>query len=282
MNDINDNNNFINNTNYPLNDYYLRNIIKDEFTNLILPYQKDAVCNSNLMETKLNELEKKLQIIINAQNMGNLNDNAKIISAYLCSNLSNDSLNKNIEKLKIEYDSLFEGLQKKLDSLNNQLNMQKMNNDSNISNIFQKIENIGKKLSENDNKQIKVYVEKNIFDENINLLKERQNKIINDNENNLRNINNQIDNNIRNINNQIDNFNKIINQNKIDMNSDTNKINELNKNLNSLRTDFGKITEDVSQIKYQVTPDIINKINSIDLKSLKQQISPNDYKNAKR
>ena len=289
MNDINNNNNLVitaqpeltNNTNLPINEFYLRNIIKDEFTNLILPYQKDVMCNSNLMESKLNEIEKKFQIIINAQNMGNLNDNAKIISAYLCSNLSNDSLNKNIEKLKIEYDSLFEGLQKKIDSLSNQLNMQKMNNDSNFSNIFQKIDNISKKVNENDNKEIKTYVEKNIFDNSINLLNERQNKIINDNENNIRNLNNQIDNNIRNLNNQIDNMNKSLNQYKIDINNDINKINGLSNNINSLRTDFGKITEDVSQIKYQVTPDIINKINSIDLNSLKQQVSPKEFKNLK-
>ena len=63
MNDINNNNNFINNINYPLNDCYLRNIIKDEFTNLIVPYQKDAMCNSNLMETKLNEVEKNYKLL---------------------------------------------------------------------------------------------------------------------------------------------------------------------------------------------------------------------------
>ena len=267
--------------NFPINEFHLRNIIKDEFTNLILPYQKDAVCNSNLMESKLNDIEKKFQIIINAQNMGNLNDNAKIISAYLCSNLSNDNLNKNIEKLKMEYDNLFDGLQKKIDSLSNQLSMQKMNNDSNISNIFKKMEILDKKLKEIDDKDVKIYVEQNIFDEAINKFNENQNKIKNDSENNIKNLNNQIENNLRNINNQIDNINKSLNQYKLDINNEINKINGLDNNLNSLRTDFGKITEDVSQVKYQITPDIIKKINSIDFNSLKQQISFNDFKNLK-
>ena len=267
--------------NTPINEFYLRNVIKEEFSNLILPYQKDAMCNSNLIESKLNDIEKKFEIIINAQNMGNLNDNAKVISAYLCSNLSNDNLNKNIEKLKMEYDTLFDELQKKMDALSNQIIMQKMNIDSSNSNIFKKIENIEKKLHENDNKEIKIYVEKNIFDETINNINEMQQKIIKDNENNIKNLNNQIDNKLRNINNQIDNMNKSLNQYKFDIDNDSNKINGLSNNYNSLRTDFGKITEDISQIKYQITPDMINKINSIDINSLKQQISPNEIKNIK-
>ncbi len=95
-----------------LNEDYIRSLIRDEFSNLISPYQKEIMCNSNLMESKLNEIDKKFKFIINAQNMGNLNENAKIIGAYLCSNFSGDGLN-NIEKLKIEYNTLFNEYQKK-------------------------------------------------------------------------------------------------------------------------------------------------------------------------
>ena len=259
-----------NSENYSLNEYYLRNLIKEEFSNLILPYQKDIMCNSNLMESKLNDIEKKFQIIINAQNMGNLNDNAKIISAYLSSNLSSDNANKSIEILKIEYNTLFDELKKTIDSLNKQLNTEKIQNDSNILNLSKKIETFERRLNQEQNKEIKIYVEKDIFDEVIDNFNERQNKIINDNENNIRNINQQTD-----------NFNRLINQIKNDINNNTNKINGLSNNLNSLRSDSGKLTEDISQIKYQVTPEIINKINSIDFNSLKQQIPLNDFKNLK-
>ena len=83
--------------------------------------------------------------------------------------------------------------------------------------------------------------------------------------------------NIRNLSNQIDNINKSISQLKMEIN----KIKGLDFSLNSLRADFGKITEDVSQIKYQVTPEIINKINSIDFNSLKQLVSKNEFKSSK-
>ena len=270
-----------NSLNSPLNEIHIRSIIKEEFNNLIIPYQKDVICNSNLMETKLNEIEKKFQIIINAQEMGNLNDNAKIISAYLCSNLSNDNLNKNVEKLKIEYDALFDGLQKKIDSISSQLNMQKMGYDSNFSNLFKKMDIFEKKMNENENKEIKEYVEKNIFDDKINNIYEKQNKAINDSENNLRNLYGQIETKLLNLKNQIDTINNSLNQYKLDINSDSNKINSINNNLNSFRTDFGKLTEDLSQIKYLVTPELVNKINSIDFNSLKQQVSQNEFKNLK-
>ena len=284
-------NNYVNDTNQtyiynasnniPLNEFHIRKIIKEEFTNLIIPFQKDVMCNSSLMETKLNEIDKKHQIIINAQEMGKLNDNAKIISAYLCSNLSNDSLNKNVEKLKIEYDALFEGLEKKIDYLSNQLNMQKMGYDSNFSNLFKKIDIFEKKISEDENKEIKIYVEKEIFDNEINNIYDTQNKAKNDNESNIRNLNNQIESKLTNLKSQIDAINNSLNQYKLEIKNDSNKINSIDNNLNMFRTDFGKLNEDLSQVKYLVTPEIVNKINSIDFNSLKQQVSQNEFKNLK-
>ena len=98
------NNNFMKQgPNYPyqqsdfnsVNEYAFRNMIKEEFSSLILPYQKDLILNKTMIDNKLDDIEKKFEIIINAQNMGNLNDNAKIISSYLSSNLSNENSKKN-------------------------------------------------------------------------------------------------------------------------------------------------------------------------------------------
>jgi hypothetical protein len=62
---------------------------------------------------------------------------------------------------------------------------------------------------------------------------------------------------------------KLINQFKIEIN----KISGLDNNMNSIRGDFGKITEDISSLKYQMSQDLINKINSLDFNKLKQQVS---------
>ena len=233
---------------------------------MILPYQKDLLSNKNNFDTKLNEVEKKMEIIINAQNMGNLNDNAKIISSYLSSNLSNEDSKKNMEKIKNEYDSKIEDLEKKYNSMIEKIkiiNEEKIKDKNNLDNIGYKIENILKLLDEKEDKKInenennKIYLEKNIFDNELIKLNQR----INDS-------NRDQSQDILKLNEQIDNMTKQINQYKIEIN----KINNLDTNLNSMRGDFGKITEDISSLKYQITPEIINKINSIDFNKLKQQI----------
>ena len=265
-------NNYINNANnipsQPINDINIRNIIKEEFYNLILPFQTEFNSRLTEVETKQIKMEENSQRLFNAQNMGNLNDNAKIIGTYLFSNTSNNGVDKkSVEDIKIGLKSLSEEFKKITDSLKNEI-------DSNISDTSKRMEILEKKIMEveNENKnknknfEIKNYVEKNMFDGVVNDLNEKQNKIIQDNENNIRNLSNQID-----------NINKSISQLKMEVN----KINGLDYSINSLRTDFGKITEDVSQIKYQVTPEIINKINSIDFNSLKQLVSQNEFKSLK-
>ena len=252
--------------NQGLNEYTIRNIIKEEFSNLILPYQKDLLVNKTNFDTKLNEVEKKFEIIINAQNMGNLNDNAKIISSYLSSNLSNEDSKKNMQKFKNEYDNKIEDLEKKYNSMIEKIkiiNEEKIKNQDNLDNIGYKIENIIKLLDEKEDKKIdenensKIYLEKNIFDNELIKLNQR----INDSNKG------QSQDTLK-LNEQIDNMAKQINQYKIEIN----KISNLDTNLNSMRGDFGKITEDISSLKYQITPEIINKINSIDFNKLKQQI----------
>ena len=233
---------------------------------MILPYQKDLLSNKNNFDTKLNEVEKKMEIIINAQNMGNLNDNAKIISSYLSSNLSNEDSKKNMEKIKNEYNNKIEDLEKKYNSMIEKIkiiNEEKIKDKNNLDNIGYKIENILKLLDEKEDKKInenennKIYLEKNIFDNELIKLNQR----INDS-------NRGQSQDILKLNEQIDNMTKQINQYKMEIN----KINNLDTNLNSMRGDFGKITEDISSLKYQITPEIINKINSIDFNKLKQQI----------
>ena len=249
-----------------INEYTFRNMIKEEFASLILPYQKDLILNKTMVDNKLDEIEKKFEIIINAQNMGNLNDNSRIINSYLTSNLSNDNSKKNFEKLKSEFYIKFDELEKRFNSISEQIqevneeNNKNRKNFENIKNFLAKKEEDEKnkeKENKDKSKEIKIYLEKNIFDSELNKINQRFMEINNNNKGNIQKLNEQID-----------NMSKLINQLKLE----TNKINGLDNNINSIRGDFGKITEDISSLKYQVSPDIINKINSIDFNKLKQQI----------
>ena len=214
-------NNYINNANnipsQSINDINIRNLIREEFYNLILPFQNEFKSRLTEVETKQIKMEENNQRLFNAQNMGNLNDNAKIIGTYLYSNISNDGVDKkSVEDIKNGLNSLSEEIKKKTDSLKNEV-------DSNISDVFKRMEILEKKIMEveNENKnkniEIKNYVEKNMFDGIINDLNGKQNKIIQDNENNIRNISNQID-----------NINRSINQLKMEIN----KINGLDYSIN--------------------------------------------------
>ena len=248
-----------------LNEYNLRKMIQDEFSMLILPYQKDLITTKNNFDKKSIDIEKKFEYIINAQNFGNLNDNAKIISTYLNTNLSNDNTNKNLEIIKNEYNKKFEDLDKKINYISEQvklINEEKINNEKKFENFGNKIENLKKilekKEDKDDTREIKIYLEKNTFDKEINKLKEK-----------INNNNNEQNQTVLKLNEQIDNMSKLINQFKLEIN----KINNLDSNINSIRGEFGKIKEDISSLKYQISPDIIEKINSIDFNKLKQQVS---------
>ena len=251
--------------NSSLNEFALRSIIKEEFSSLILPYQKDLILNQKNVDNRLNEVEKKFEIIINAQTMGNLNDNAKIISTYLSTNLSNDNSKKNLEKLKNECDNKFNQLENEVNSVIEQIkviNEEKNKNEENFENFKKIWEKNEKEKNEKEkkekNKENKIFIEKNLFDSEINKINQ---KLIDDNNTN--------EENIQKLNEEINNISKLINQFKLEIN----KINGLNNNINSIRGELGKITEDISSLKYQVTPDIIGKINSIDFNKLKQQVS---------
>ena len=247
-----------------INEYNLRNLIQEEFLNMIIPYQKDLNSIKKIVDDRLNESEKKIEMIINAQNMGNLNDNAKIISTYLSSNISNDNSRKNFEKLKMEYDSKLDKMENKFNSILEQINVIKEDNNKNEQNLenFKKSLEIKEEKEQNEkNKEMELYLEKNIFDSELNKINQRINIVQNNH-----NQNNQ---NIQKLNDQIDNVTKLINQFKIEIN----KINSLDNNINSIRGEFGKITEDISSLKFQISPEIINKINAIDINKLKQQVS---------
>ena len=64
-------------------DYYeIKNIIRNEFAEMILPYQKKIYNNDSLLEQKLNNLESNIKSIIDSKTLENLNQSAKMIIYY--------------------------------------------------------------------------------------------------------------------------------------------------------------------------------------------------------
>ena len=118
---IYDNNNNINSS----NEYYLKKLIKDEFSTLILPYQHDMHNNINILERKISNLS-----------LPNLNNLNYIPSNNNNNNNNNFNFNSKDYVLKAEYDNKILELTKQLNNLNNYLNNKIENQNNNNNNNF--------------------------------------------------------------------------------------------------------------------------------------------------
>ena len=269
------------NMNLNLNEMAIRNIIKEEFSNLIVPYHKDMICTKDSVDKKLNEIKKNFESIITSQNLSNLNDNAKLLTTYLFSNSNNNNnsnnnynnkINSDIEDIKFEYDNIIKEIEKKneelLSKLKSEISEDQINKEKNLENKITEIKKLYEQMKINiesinnekiqENEKSKLFLEKNEFYNEINSLK----KFFEE-----KNFNAELNN--KKLKDDVDNMNKIISQIKMELN----KINGLDNNINSIRGEFGKIEEDISSLKYQITPDFIDKINNLDInKILKQQV----------
>ena len=133
-------------------DYYeIKNIIRNEFAEMILPYQKKIYNNDSLLEQKLNNLESNIKSIIDSKFLENLNQSAKMIYLLLKNesnegnnNNQNNNENTNIFQSKlnsiknIQYDNRVDILEKQVKSMNSLLNTLQKTFDSNMLDIFKK------------------------------------------------------------------------------------------------------------------------------------------------
>ena len=261
---FNENNNNINTPNINIYeqyntsnlDYYeIKNIIRNEFAEMILPYQKKIYNNDSLLEQKLNNLESNIKSIIDSKTLENLNQSAKMINLLLKNQNNegnsinqNNSENKNIFQSKlnliknIQYDNRVDILEKQVKSMNSLLNTLQKTFDSNMLDIFKKDKSKNKYAPLSDYEMFK-----NEIRTEIKRIKEEQGKYENLNEkiekayNNLSELSNEISNiSINEINVLKNKFNNIDNilvelKNKL-TNSQIDKLRELNidglKNIN--------------------------------------------------
>ena len=78
-----DNSNITNeniNNNLNINYYDIKNIIRNEFAELIIPYQKQLYNNNNMIQEKIDKAESRLQGMINSKSLENINEAARMIN----------------------------------------------------------------------------------------------------------------------------------------------------------------------------------------------------------
>ena len=284
---------FIENQNKDFNfnySYYdIKNIIRSEFEELILPYQKQLNNNNNEIQEKINNVESRLQGLINSKSMENINEAAQMINVcmkdyYINSNSNRNTLynnNKNnpntgIENrlsliVKNQYDNKFDIMERKINSMDSLLKTLQNTFNSNILDIIKsnqkKKENEEKKYIENSTletyiKDIKSQILKinsNMNSEINNIKSEQDNKFTMINEK----INNQINEQIKDINNNMNRINNEIRQ------KDNFESQNLINNMKLLKGNLDNITGELFDLKSKINLRQLDNINKLNLESLK-------------
>ena len=265
--------------NSSLNHYEIKNIIRNEFAELIIPYQRQLNNYDKIIEKKINNVESNLNGIIDSKSFDNLNQTTQMINLFM-KNSNNLNKNRNGEQQnnnenkkndlvnqlnliqKQQYDNKFDVLERQINSMNSLLMTFKKTFDSNMLDIFK------------NNEIKKIYIEKteyerykNETDLELNKIKEEQKK--------FETMNEQIEKLYKNI------TELTINNNEIRSNS-INEINLLKKNFNNIEKNLYELQDKInsSQIDKikEINIDYLKDVNIYEINEMKENMKTiNEY-----
>ena len=244
------------------NYYEIKNIVRNEFAELILPYQKQLNNLDNVIDRKINNVECNIKGIIDSKSFENMNQTAQMINIFLKNsniginrnglqnnNENNYIINKNnnLENklnmmLKEQYDNKFDDLERQIDSMNSLLTTFQKTFDSNMLDI---LKNNEIKRTFIEKSEYEKY--KNAIDMEINKIKEEQKKI-------------------KAMNQQIEKLFKKINELTIENNETKNA--SLNE-MNLLKKNNSNIEKIIIELQNKINFSHIDKLNEINIDDLK-------------
>ena len=276
--------------NSSLNYYEIKNIIRNEFAELILPYQKQVNNFDNIVQQKINLVESNLKGIIDSKSFENMNHTAQMINMFMknqnfgnnnISNNINNSNNSNINfnksemsnsknnnsninnlesklnlKLKNEYDKKIDIIERQINSMNSLLKTLKETFDSNMLDIFKNQDN-NKSYTE------KSEYEKYKTDINIEIkkIKEEQKKI--------KSINETLEKLISNVNE----LSILNNDNKYLFSNEINSLKDKYENINEIFSNLkGKINNNQFDKLLKLNLDSLQSINIYEINEMKEKI----------
>ena len=274
--------------NSSLNYYEIKNIIRNEFAELILPYQKQVNNFDNIVQQKINLVESNLKGIIDSKSFENMNHTAQMINMFMKNqnfgnnnNISNNINNSNINfnksemsnsknnnsninnlesklnlKLKNEYDKKIDIIERQINSMNSLLKTLKETFDSNMLDIFKNQDN-NKSYTE------KSEYEKYKTDINIEIkkIKEEQKKI--------KSINETLEKLINNVNE----LSILNNDNKYLFSNEINSLKDKYENINEIFSNLkGKINNNQFDKLLKLNLDSLQSINIYEINEMKEKI----------
>ena len=235
--------------------YDIKNIIRNEFAELIIPYQKQLNNYDNIIQQKIDTVESNLKGIIDSKSFDNMNHTAQMINMVMknsnfgnnngqnmVNNNKNNLENKLNLMLKNQYDNKIDVMERQISSMNSLLKTFKETFDSNILDIFKK-EDYKKTYTEKS--EYEKY--KNEINSDIRKIKEEQKK--------LNAMNETLEKLFKNI-------------NELTVQSDNNNNNFLNE-INSLKNNFGNMDKILTDLEGKLNINQLDKLKQINLESLK-------------
>ena len=236
--------------------YDIKNIIRNEFAELIIPYQKQLNNYDNIIQQKIDTVESNLKGIIDSKSFDNMNHTAQMINMVMKNsnfgnnngqNMVNNNNKNNLENklnlmLKNQYDNKIDVMERQISSMNSLLKTFKETFDSNMLDIFKK-EDYKKTYTEKS--EYEKY--KNEINSDIRKIKEEQKK--------LNAMNETLEKLFKNI-------------NELTVQSDNNNNNFLNE-INSLKNNFGNMDKILTDLEGKLNINQLDKLKQINLESLK-------------
>ena len=236
--------------------YDIKNIIRNEFAELIIPYQKQLNNYDNIIQQKIGAVESNLKGIIDSKSFDNMNHTAQMINMAMKNsnfgnnngqNMVNNNNKNNLENkfnlmLKNQYDNKIDVMERQISSMNSLLKTFKETFDSNMLDIFKK-EDYKKTYTEKS--EYEKY--KNEINSDIRKIKEEQKK--------LNAMNETLEKLFKNI-------------NELTVQSDNNNNNFLNE-INSLKNNFGNMDKILTDLEGKLNINQLDKLKQINLESLK-------------
>ena len=227
----------------PLNEYYIRKIIKDEFSSLIIPYQQDLHSNLNILESKINNNTNQIKEL-NSKNLDNINNiiNRGGMGNFVYGN-NQPSFDNNQYVLRVEYENKITELEHQLSLINTFSKSLKETVEANMIENTKNINENLKKFSSDqliNNNQNNNYLDKKDFDEKIKEYEEQFDRIYSEM--------NQFQTTL----NKLSNESKV-NENKINnINEEIKKINGINEDIKALESNINNVNEDLNGCKNQL------------------------------
>ena len=240
------------------NEYYIRKLINEEFSSLIIPYQQDLHNNINILETKINNNTTKIKELSsnNLDNITNLLNKGGLGNFSLGE--SQHLMNNDKYILKFEFENKIAELEQQITTINGYVkSLGDIVNSKNMENM-KKMNDDLKRMSDYENLNKNNYLDKNDFEYKMNEMQNQFNKLYED-MNNFQNVINSL------------------NQFKGQIKANDNKLNELNNELSSLKNDLNNLNYDYNGFKNQIDINSINNIKS----NMNQFAYKNDFKNIK-